>query len=149
MNTRRGTTLIETVLATGLLLTSMTLLVQFAVQGATQTTTSHRQTQAALLAQQQMEELLAHRNDLTQWQNHVQENHPADRKADRRRFSEDKWNNHRWTYSLAPDGNHSNMTLATITVYWRLARNDAFNGEYQLSSLLACPPPRNPGENDE
>ena len=85
---RRGISLIETLVAFAILAVAMTVLAQLMSWAMHESVFSRRRAQATLLAQERMEDLLAHRADLAAWEAATKKDFVFDRKTEKYCFDE-------------------------------------------------------------
>lgn len=140
---RRAVTLVETIAAIGLLTFAMAIMTQLIFRGVTESRTSARRVQAAMLAQELIESFLAHRADTDAWEKAVARDYakdphdvpnsylfPADRSLEA----------FRWSYLIDKAG-VAGMKSVKVTVFWDCPYGALGWQPYSVSTLIASAVP--------
>ena len=136
---RRGASLVETVAAIGILTVAMTVLGQFMLEAIRGSAVATLRMQAVLLAQEKMEDIIAHRADLTAWEERALEENPIDVEAKGRRFAEPGREDYRWEWDIADSENPPGMKRITVRTYWEDPHGSHPWVKSELSTLLVLP----------
>jgi len=133
---RRGFGLLETIVSLGILMVCMTILAQLVLQGMDQSQIARQRAHATLLAQERLEELLAHRDDLGAWKKSVTGKFPLDKTAGVYEFIRKDVPDFRWSWRVGPVKDVPRMKLVTVRVMWTMPRRKALALACELSTLV-------------
>ena len=132
-----GAGLLEVIVAVAILLVSMTILAQLVLSGMDQSRMARDRARGALLAQERMEELLAHRDDLTGWQKRVEKAFPFDPEAQMYRFDRRGLGAFYWAWEIKPAENIEGLKEAVVRVHWHMPRRKVLTQKCALHTLVA------------
>lgn len=136
---RRGATLVETVAAIGLLAIAMNVLGHFMLEAIHGSVLAGRRVQALLLAQEQMECLLASRSDLAGWQKRAEAAHPLDSESGKRTFPGEGMEAYQLEWEILEPAKHPGMKEAVVRTYWRNPHGRVEWIVSELRTLVAVP----------
>jgi type II secretory pathway pseudopilin PulG len=141
---RRAVTLVETIVSIALLGVAMSLLAQLVMTGLEMSMMAQMRVSGMLYAQEQMEDILARRDDLPAWEAHLRANFELDEETKLRKFPQKERESYQWTWLISevPDAEVSDrvgLKEVVVTVHWRLPRRQSITPRYDLRTLLAVP----------
>jgi len=143
---RSGVSLVETLVAIGVLSIAMGTLAQLVFSGLQASAAAERQVSGALLAQERMEDLLAHRADLPAWEKVASSQFPFDKEAELYGFERTQWEDYRWMWEITDVQGNQRLKRVNVKVQWRLPRAKEFRGRFDLFCLLAVPVHKGAGQ---
>ncbi len=135
----RGATLIEVVVALGLIVVALTIVGQLIFTAINESVMARRRAQGALLAQEMMEETIAHRNDLPAWEKKVDHEFARDKESSYYRFKQKELSPFRWWFDYRRVEGHDGVRKVIVKVYWRRPYGKTFTSNCELQTLLAIP----------
>jgi hypothetical protein len=141
---RRGTTLIETLVAFAIVAVAMTVLGQLTFWALNESSFARRRAEATLLAQEQMEDLLAHRADLAAWEAAAKKRFQFDPKAEAYFFDETGHPHpelyaFRWTWRIEDMKGHPGLKEIGVQLRWMRTGAEGTGGRRELWTTLAVP----------
>jgi type II secretory pathway pseudopilin PulG len=141
---RRGISLIETLVAFAIVAVAMTVLGQLMFWAMNESAFSRRRAEATLLAQERMEDLLAHRSDLAAWEEATKKRFAFDEKGEAYGFDEPgrprpDLSAFRWTWRIEDMKDHPGLKQVEIQLDWRRTGDMTAAGKRELWSTLAVP----------
>jgi len=135
----RGVGLIETVVAIGILAVAMSLLARILVGSLEQSQMARQAAQGILLAQERMEDVLAHSADLATWESGAKDQFPFDQEANLYRFQEPERAAYRWDWSIQGMEGQPGLSLVAVGVMWKRPHQEKFGSKCELQSIVAVP----------
>ncbi len=141
---RRGISLIETLVAFAILAVALTVLAQLMSWAMHESAFSRRRAQATLLAQERMEDLLAHRADLAAWEAAAKKEFEFDKKTETYYFDEPghphpELNAFRWTWLIEDMKDHPGLKKISVQLRWLRSGVEGAGGKRELWTTLAVP----------
>ena len=140
---RRAVTLVETVVSIALLAVAMSLLAQLVMTGLEMSMMAQMRVSGMLYAQEKMEDILAHRDDLAAWEADARANFELDEETKLHTFPQQERESYRWTWRISDFQDarvlQTGLKEVIVTVHWRLPRRRSFTPRYDLRTLLAVP----------
>jgi len=134
-----GLTLVETVVAVGLLIVALNILAQMMFHGIRETQAANRQAQAILLAQERMDDLFAHRGDLAAWDAAMKKQCKLDANSDSYYLPNPAMAPYRWNWQIGDREGSPGLKEATVRTYWRRPRSKVPWAKCEVWSLLSAP----------
>jgi len=124
---QRGATFIEAVVALGMLVIAMGMATSLSFRAIQDGGLVGRRASAALIAQERMEDLLAHAGELNSWAREVEKGFEVDatEQPGTYRFADADLGDFRWTWEVRAADNEPDLAEARVSVYWRPAGNVA------------------------
>ena len=142
---RRGISLIETLVAFAIVAVALALLGELTFWATSTTVFSKRYSQAALLAQERMEDLLAHRGDLRGWEEQTRKDFATDDKFVPNMTlytfdtAEDQHpelrTSFRWNWQIKDVPDHPKLKEVQIQLFWR-RQGVTVSARHALTTLL-------------
>ena len=125
---RRGISLIETLVAFAIVAVAMTVLAQLMSWAMHESAFSRRRAEATLLAQERMEDLLAHRADLAAWEAAAKKAFEFDPKTEAYCFDEPghprpELDAFRWTWLIEDMKDHPGLKKISVQLRWLRSRS--------------------------
>lgn len=114
----RAFTLLEVLVALAILGIALFVMGKVLSQGVNESIMTRRRAQGVLLAQAKMEEVLAHRDDLTGWLSWADKTYPVDPETARRLFLDPKAARYRWTCDISDVADQPGMKEIVVRCYW-------------------------------
>ncbi len=141
---RRGISLIETLVAFAILAVALTVLAQLMSWAMHESAFSRRRAEATLLAQERMEDLLAHRADLAAWEAAAKKEFVFDRKTEKYCFDEPGHPHpelaiFRWTWLIEDMKDHPGLKKISVQMYWLRSGVEGAGGKRELWTTLVVP----------
>jgi type II secretory pathway pseudopilin PulG len=143
---RRGISLVETLVAFAILAVAMTVLGQLLFWAMHDSAFSRRRAQATLLAQERMEDLLAHRADLAAWEAATKTRFVYDLKTEWYCFDErepgpqhPELSAFRWKWLIEDMKDHPGLKKISVQLRWLRSGVEGAGGERDLWTALAAP----------
>jgi hypothetical protein len=139
---RRGISLIETLVSFAIIAVAMTVLGQLTFWALNESSFSRRRAEATLLAQERMEDLMAHRSNLAAWEAAMKDR--FDPKTDAY-FLDEPAHPHpelhafRWTWQIEDLKDHPGLKKIGIKLRWARSGVESSAGERDLCTTLAVP----------
>jgi len=142
---RRGVSLVETLVAFAILAVAMTVLVQLTFWAMNESSFSRRRAEATLLAQERMEDLLAHRADLAAWEAAAKKRFEFDTKTESYRFDEPgqprpELHAFRWTWLIEDMKDHPGLKKIRVELRWQRTGAEGAAGQRDLWTMVVVPP---------
>ena len=132
----RGATLVEMLVAIFILAIAVNALAYVTFDAITESAAAPSRAQCSLLAQDRMEGMLAHRNDLDGWEAKVKEQCEYDAETKRYRFADVKYAAYEWTYEFSEVEEYPGMRRAVITCWWQHPAYARQLAKCELETLL-------------
>lgn len=141
---RRGISLIETLVGFAILAVAMTVLGQLMFWAMHDSAFARRRAAATLLAQERMEDLLAHRADLAAWEAATKARFIYDRKTEAYRFDEagherPELSAFRWTWLIEDMKDHPGLKKIGVQLRWLRSGVEGAGGRRELWTTLVAP----------
>jgi len=141
---RRGISLVETLVAFAILAVAMTVLAQLMSWAMHESAFSRRRAEATLLAQSRMEDLLAHRSDLAAWEAAAKKSFVYDRKTELYGFDEldhprPELAAFRWTWRIEDMKDHPGLKKIGVQLRWLRSGVEGAGGKRELWTTLVVP----------
>lgn len=142
---RRGTSLIEVLVSATILITATVILTQFALRSLDESALATRRAKAFLLAQDRMEEILAHRGDLDGFEIRARRDYVIDEEVTGvplYHFTErpgDDYAAYRWRWQINPVEGNPALRDITVWAHWKQPRTADFRMNTQLRTYVAVP----------
>ena len=141
---RRGISLIETLVAIALVAVATTVLGQLMSWAMHESAFSRRRAEATLLSQERMEDLLAHRADLAGWEAAAKKRFEFDTKTEGYRFDEPgqprpELGSFRWAWTIEDMKDHPGMKKVGVQLRWTRTGAEGSAGKRDLWTTLAVP----------
>jgi type II secretory pathway pseudopilin PulG len=141
---RRGISLIETLVAFAIIAVAMTVLGQLTFWALNESSFSRRRAEATLLAQERMEDLLAHRADLAAWEAETKKRFQFDPKTEAYCFDEPGQPHpelyaFRWTWQIEDMKDHPGLKKIEVQLRWMHTGAERAAGKRDLWTTLAVP----------
>jgi hypothetical protein len=139
---RRGISLIETLIAFAIVAVAMTVLGQLMFWALNESAFSRRRAEATLLAQERMEDLIGHRADLAAWESAMKAR--FDPKTEAYFFDEPghprpELYAFRWTWTIEDMKDHPGMKKVGVQLRWTRTGAEGSAGKRDLWTTLAVP----------
>jgi prepilin-type N-terminal cleavage/methylation domain-containing protein len=143
---RNGITLVETLVALAIIAVAMSVLGQLLSWGMHESAFSRRRAQATLLAQERMEDLLAHRDDLAAWEAAAKKGFVFDTKSEAYYFDEPgrphpELGAFRWTWLIEDMKDHPGLKKIRVQLHWLRSGAEGRGGTRELWTALYVPKP--------
>ena len=116
-----GSSLIETLVAINIIVVGLSILTQVVVRGIGHTQVAQSRAKAAFLAQTQMEDILAARRRLAEWEETARETLPEAEVQGAVRFADPDLQDYCWSWNIRTSPDHSGMKEVRVQV-WHKAR---------------------------
>jgi type II secretory pathway pseudopilin PulG len=136
---RRGISLIETLVAFAILAIAMSVLGQLISWAMHESAFSRRRAQATLLAQERMEDLLAHRDDLAGWEAAMKAAYTFDPKLEGYFFNDPKLGSFRWNWLIEDMKDHPGLKKVRVQLRWQRTGVEGAGGTRELWTALHVP----------
>jgi type II secretory pathway pseudopilin PulG len=141
---RRGISLIETLVAFSIVAVAMTVLGQLTFWALNESSFSRRRAEATLLAQERMEDLLGHRADLSAWEAATKKRFEFDPKTEAYYFDEPgqprpELHSFRWTWQIEDMKDHPGLKKIEVQLRWMRTGAESATGRRELWTTLAVP----------
>jgi len=141
---RRGISLVETLVAFAILAVAMTVLAQLMSWAMHESAFSRRRAEATLLAQERMEDLLAHRSDLAAWEAATKKEFVFDQKTEAYGFDEPgrphpELAAFRWTWLIEDMKDHPGLKKIGVQLRWLRSGVEGAGGKRELWTTLVVP----------
>jgi type II secretory pathway pseudopilin PulG len=141
---RRGISLVETLVAFAIVAVAMSVLGQLVSWAMHQSAFSRRRAQATLLAQERMEDLLAHRDDLAAWEAATKKTFTFDPKMEAYLFDEPgrsrpELGSFRWTWLIEDMKDQPGMKKVRVQLQWLRTGVEGAGGKRELWTALRVP----------
>ncbi len=141
---RRGISLIETLVAMAIIAVATTVLGQLMSWAMHESAFARRRAEATLLSQERMEDLLAHRADLAAWEAAAKKRFEFDTKTEGYRFDEPgqprpELDSFRWAWTIEEMKEHPGMRKIGIELRWLRTGMEGAGGKRNLWTLLVVP----------
>jgi type II secretory pathway pseudopilin PulG len=152
MVSRRGISLVETLVAFTILAVAMSVLGQLISWAMHESAFSRRRAQATLLAQERLEDLLAHRDDLAAWEAATKKSFTFDMKTEGYLFDEHdlshpelnrsrpELGSFRWTWLIEDMKDHPGLKKVRVQLRWLRTGVEGAGGTRELWTTLRVPP---------
>ena len=139
---RRGISLIETLVAFAIVAVAMTVLGQLTFWALNESSFSRRRAEATLLAQERMEDLLAHRADLAAWEAATKKQFQFDPKTEAYCFDEPgqprpELHSFRWTWLIEDMKDHPGLKKIGVQLRWVRTGLESAAGKRELWTTVA------------
>jgi len=119
---------------------AMGILAQYLVMGLDESARAHRRAAAYLLAQERMEEILAHRSDLESYLSQAEKRFPRDaEQAAPLRLFDPPRENYRWLWAVSPVEGRPHLREVLVRVYWYQPQGPPFREYAELRTYVAVP----------
>lgn len=148
MGQQRGASLAETIIAIGIVVAAMNVLAQVFVAGLDASAEVRARATAALLAQEKLEEILAARDRLAEWEDAALETYEPAGPEGAARFARPGLERFQWSWRLWDLEGRPGMKEVAVQVWWRPPRADRWNPAPALRTFLAVPPSGAPSAGD-
>ena len=135
-----GSTLIEVLVALGILATCTTFFAQMLLRGIDESRQARERARAAMLAQDIMEEILAHRDNLAAWETRLAESYDFDKALGLYRYRPEDLRRFYWKWELRRPEKHPDMKEALVQVRWKAPGRRTLATRCELRMLLAGGP---------
>jgi len=141
---RRGISLVETLVAFAIVAVAMTVLGQLTFWALNESAFSRRRAEATLLAQERMEDLLGHRSDLAAWEAATKKRFEFDKKTEAYSFDEPghprpQLYAFRWTWHIEDMKDHPGLKKVEVQLRWTRTGAESATGRRELWTTLAVP----------
>jgi Tfp pilus assembly protein PilV len=140
---RRAVTLVETIVSIALLAVAMSLLAQLVMTALEMSMMAQMRVSGMLYAQERMEDILARRDNLADWEAEARANFELDEETKLHRFKEQERESYQWTWRISDSQDASvlqtGLKEVVVTVHWRLPGRRSITPRYDLRTLLAVP----------
>ena len=139
---RRGISLIETLVAFAILAVAMSVLGQLISWAMHESAFARRRAQATLLAQERLEDLLAHRDDLAAWEAATKKSFEFDPKTEAYLFerSRPELGSFRWTWLIEEMKDHPDLKKVRVQLRWLRTGVEGAGGGRELWTTVRVPP---------
>lgn len=134
----RAASLIETLMAMAIVVVAINIMGQLLFQAMGRATMARRRAEATLIAQERLEELLAHRTDLKAWAAKAQETYKPSPLQGMYSFAERKLEPYCWKWDIGEAEGRPGMREVAVVVRWR-ALGSNWASSVSLRTLLAVP----------
>lgn len=135
---RRGATLVETLIAIAIVVVALNIMAQMLFQAMDRATMARRRAQATLIAQERIEEILAHRNDLKAWETRAQNTYKPSTVQGMYSFPDELLSPYCWRWQIADFEGRPAMKEVSVIVRWRTI-NANWTPSFALRTLVAVP----------
>ncbi len=135
-----GVSLVETILALALLAVAISVLGQLMFGAIEQSIMARRRAEAALLAQERMEEILAHRSGLSAWEARAKKSFEFEKESESYLFKRKGLDSFRWHWQISEFQDSPWLKEIIVRVYWRRPRPTAIWPKVELHTILAVKP---------
>ena len=141
---RRGITLVETLVAFAIVAVAMSVLGQLMSWAMHESAFSRRRAQATLLAQERLEDLLAHRDNLAAWEAATKKAFTFDPKTEAYSFDEPgrsrpELGSFRWTWLIEDLKDHPGLKKIRVQLRWIRTGVEGAGGTRELWTTLRVP----------
>ena len=141
---RRGISLVETLVAFAIVAVAMTVLGQLMSWAMHESAFARRRAEATLLAQERMEDLLAHRADLAAWEAAAKKRFEFDTKTEGYSFDEPgqphpELASFRWTWLIEDMADHPGLKKIGVQLRWLRTGVEGAGGRRDLWTTLVVP----------
>jgi len=138
---RRGMALVEVIVSLAILSMCITFLAQLMLRGMNESRQARERARAVLLAQEQMEEILANRDDLEAWEKGLAGRFDFDRETGMYRCREPERRRFFWNWEVRRPDKHDGMKEVVVRVQWRIPGRRTLATRCELRALFAGGPP--------
>lgn len=138
---RRGAALLEMLVSISILMTAAVILAQYVVMGIDESAMAQRRAMGYLLAQERLEDLLAHRADLDAYLKAAEALYPPDPEipAVSLRHFDPARKDFRWRWDVKDAPDLPGLKEVTVWVHWQQPQDRSFRPHCRLRTLLAVP----------
>lgn len=132
----RGSSLIETIVAMSIVVVGLSILTQIVVRSIGQTQVGQSRAKAAFLAQAKMEDILAARDRLAEWEEKARETHPAAEVQGAVEFSDPDLRDYCWSWNIRPSPRQPGLKEVRVQVWYNVRAERAWRAIPPLRTLL-------------
>jgi prepilin-type N-terminal cleavage/methylation domain-containing protein len=138
---RRGMTLIEVIVSLAILSVCVTFLAQLMLRGMDESRMARERARAVLLAQEHLEEILAHRDDLASWDKDLAERFDFDSERGMWQYRDKDLSRFFWKWEVRRPQEHEGMKEIAVQVRWKVPHRRTLATRCELRMLVAGGPP--------